>query len=259
MKPIKAYWCICKGAPTNFGDVLTPYLVEKLTGRPAKWSRSARGYVYMVTGSIMPQARPNSIVWGCGIKRWSDTLRFTPRRIAAVRGPLTRAWLLEHGIICPDVYGDPALLLPRIYQPKNLPSVRLGIIPHFVDYPAVASMYAEKKDVRVINVLDPVESVIDAITSCECTVASSLHGLMTAHAYGIPSLWVRFSDSVSGDDVKFRDYFESVNLPVHCIDRSGGPKLDIESLAAEAQAGHRQIDIDLDRLMAVCPLKLQGR
>jgi hypothetical protein len=32
------------------------------------------------------------------------------------------------------------------------------------------------------------------------------------HAYGIPAVWQKFSNKVFGDDIKYQDYMESVEM-----------------------------------------------
>ena len=51
-----------------------------------------------------------------------------PQKVLAVRGPLSRNYLLENGVDCPDVYGDPALLFPKYYKPHIYKKYKLGII-----------------------------------------------------------------------------------------------------------------------------------
>lgn len=59
---------------------------------------------------------------------------------------------------------------------------------------------------------------IDELCSCDCVISSSLHGLIIAEAYGIPTLWVKFSDEINGDDFKFYDYYASIGLSVPPLD-----------------------------------------
>ena len=155
----------------NFGDVLGPYLVEKLTGKlPIKISHpSMRRYKYFIThyltaGSIISNANANSIVWGSGIIRKDQII--PPAKYSAVRGPLTRKRIESSGVKCPKVYGDPAILLPEVYFPKIEPTYEVGIIPHYVDK-EIAEGYLKNfssNSYRIIDLLtEDVEGVIDEI------------------------------------------------------------------------------------------------
>ena len=81
----------------------------------------------------MLYTKPDSIVWGTGCIA-PGRIGQTPKKIYAVRGPLTKKELDKRGISCPEIYGDPALLFPQIYNPKIEKKYKLGIIPHYIDY-----------------------------------------------------------------------------------------------------------------------------
>lgn len=200
--------------PPNFGDWVGPFLYWKLTGREPAFRRpgETRHPVHFTAGSILTLADSNSVVWGSGIL--SSKAAFPrPRRTCAVRGPRTLRRFGELGYPCPDVFGDPAILLPRVHAPRDPAArFRLGVIPHFRDLPEVEAALGSTPDVKIVDVRQAVERVVDDICACERTVSSSLHGLIVSHAYGVPSGWVRFSDRLGGDGVKFADYFESVGL-----------------------------------------------
>ena len=166
---------------------------------------------YLVIGSILSSAQKNSIIWGSGIIKKDDNIR--EAKFLAVRGPKTRNAVLRKGFACPEIYGDPALLMPNYYNPKIKKSYKLGIIPHYVDFQEVNDRFKDNKEVQVINLLTAnVEETTQEILACEKTISSSLHGVIVSHAYSIPSLWVKFSNKLSGDDIKFYDYFESLEL-----------------------------------------------
>jgi pyruvyltransferase len=148
-------------------------------------------------------------VWGCGIIARTDPVS-PAARILAVRGPLSRARALECGAECPELFGDPALLLPRFYRPAETLRHGVGVVAHYSDKPRLERRWPASPDLRLIDIQDPIESVIDQIASCEVVASSSLHGLVASHAYGVPSLWVKFRDLPHGDDSKFHDYYLSL-------------------------------------------------
>lgn len=205
----------------NYGDILSKYLIEKITGKKVKWVHpKKRAWYkihkknYLAVGSIIHHSTKDSIVWGSGI---IDKKQFIANAdFRAVRGPRTRGYLMKLGYSCPEVYGDPALLLPNYYNPKVDKKYKLGVIPHYSDFKIVSENYFNDPDILVIDLMTlDVEMITRQIMSCHKTISSSLHGIIVSHAYKIPSIWVEFSDKIFGDGVKYKDYLESVELATY--------------------------------------------
>ncbi len=220
----------------NYGDLLSKYLIEKISGKPIKWVHPKKLSWYhlnkthfLAIGSILHHATKYSIVWGSGIIDKEHDVEAANFR--AVRGPQTRKFLLERGLSCPEVYGDPALLLPKYYNPMVEKRFSIGIIPHYNDFEIVSNMYINDPDILVIDLMTlDIEEVTSKILQCEHTISSSLHGVIVSHAYNIPSIWVEFSDKIFGDGIKYRDYLESVAIPFY-----KGPLLKKEMTLQELQ------------------------
>lgn len=205
----------------NYGDLLSKYLVEKISGKKVKWIHPKKQpwYTwdkknYVTIGSVIHHASKDSIVWGSGIIDNKQSIEKADFR--AVRGPQTRKFLQGLGYECPEVYGDPALLLPKYYLPEVEKKYKVGIIPHYHDFKAISELYANDPEITVIDLMTlNVEEVTRDILSCEKTISSSLHGVIISHAYKIPSIWVEFSNNIFGDGIKYRDYLESVEIPFY--------------------------------------------
>jgi pyruvyltransferase len=204
----------------NLGDILSPIIAEHLgTKKVIRISKRKCQRVehYFMIGSILQRCTSKSIIWGSGFISEKSICKEIPKNILAVRGPLTRKKLLDQGIECPKVYGDPALLLPEIYPAKKYAAkYKLGIIPHFLDKNDLAlKIFSNNSKIKIIDIqnADPLK-VVDDILNCEKIVSSSLHGIIISDAYHIPSVWIQFSKPIGEDDFKFQDYFASVERSV---------------------------------------------
>ena len=223
MKKIRAYWYSPPQHGTgdfeNFGDRIAEEIIEFLSLTPPQWTNPKKTYwyhgnhpIYLTIGSIIKRSTKHCVIWGSGIKEEKRPPRGI-QSIRCVRGPISRKFLLDHGYEAPPIYGDPGLLLPFIYPPSTNTPSHLGVIPHYVDYKKIKSLLAGDPTIKVIDLCASPSSVIAEITSCRATVSSSLHGIITSHAYQIPCVQVEFSSLISGSGIKFRDYFESVKIP----------------------------------------------
>ena len=213
MQKRNLYWSWYE--PRNFGDWIGPYLYQAMLGHMPfylKRSHHNLGDCFFTVGSILRRIHvpDKAIVWGSGIISAADEIA-RPKSVLAVRGPRSRQRLMELGYSCPEIFGDPAILLSEYYKPKTKPiSGLVGLIPHFFDYEIVKS--TSPQDVFVINVAKPVDEVIDDIAKCELTLSSSLHGLIVSHTYNVPTVWIRSINKLVGDDCKFHDHFEAIGI-----------------------------------------------
>jgi pyruvyltransferase len=243
----------------NFGDLLGPYLYRKITGTEPVFSQPSNvafHSVYMTVGSLLHWCRENCIVWGSGVIYQGQQFP-APQKTLAVRGPITRAHFLSQGYACPEEFGDPGLLVPLFYTPERPNAlVDIGIIPHYSDKLTCRELVGDDSSIKLIDVFDPIEKVVDQIVSCKTIFSSSLHGIILAHAYGVPAIWLRISDGLWGDDTKFHDYFGSVELP-HTQPLTFTGVADVldfdEGVLKRSQPPRGRIDRLQSRLIDCCP------
>lgn len=235
----------------NWGDAINPILAEMISGRKVYLADDPGLFRFLAIGSVLHLADSNTEVWGSGFIRPDSCVLEPPRVIHAVRGPLTRDLLLRAGVPCPEVFGDPALLLPRYWNPSPNSRIRIGLIPHMVDarLPVVRHL-ASQDGVKLIDIQGDLLEFVREVKSCDVVLSSSLHGLICADAYGIPNRWIMLSDGLVGGAFKFNDYYSGIG-------QSPRPPLvpdlgsDVTHLAAEAT--RNEIRVDLDALQDACP------
>ena len=204
----------------NFGDQISKAVVSGLAGCEAIYASPGSKKKFIAVGSVLGAAKAGDTVWGAGLMR-EEHADFVPPGssvdIRAVRGPETRRALMSKGVECPEIYGDPAMLLPLVFQPRRKVKYALGVVPHLSHYEEVQRLFAGQ-DVLMISPRMPWMSVVERLCACEQIVSSSLHGVILAEAYGVPALAMRHKDWLRGSDFKFVDYFRSTGRELDFID-----------------------------------------
>lgn len=198
-----------KGA-VNFGDELGRTIVELMLARKGItiFDEVSTPRRLVTVGSVLDHAENDSVVWGTGRNGSKpDRAHFFERLdVRAVRGPRTRKFLSERGLNVPEIYGDPALLLPALAGGRFKPTGVMDVlfVPNLNDYQGNIDFSKAK-----VPILDPRNSwnrAVEAILRAKFIVASSLHALIIAEAYGIPARYVRLTEHENL--FKYQDYFE---------------------------------------------------
>lgn len=188
----------------NFGDLLGPLIVRQILERNSLSVRAGANGKLLSVGSVLHFAEDGDHVWGTGRNGKIDDQEhdFSDLDVRAVRGPKTREFLLTMGISAPKVFGDPALLLPDLF-PELVEASRekvrkFCILPNFNDYDY------RRRGPEYLNPRGEVWSVLKAIVSSEYVIGSSLHAVIVADAFGIPSRRIASSHE---DRFKYDDYY----------------------------------------------------
>lgn len=234
----------------NFGDYLSQVVVDAAAASHGlRLCQEVHRHQRMVAiGSILHLTKPGDVVWGSGINgRKGQELPGTNNLdVRAVRGPYTREVLQGQGIAVPEIFGDPAILLPTLLKGALRPgkSIEVGFVPNLHDLTLGSPMVGAE----LINPYMSWNRCIEAIMGAKLIVASSLHGLIMAEAFGIPARYVRLSQSENM--FKYRDYYAG----------SGREEFAFATSVAEAieMGGERPPVHHIDRLLGAFPVDLWG-
>ncbi len=202
----------------NVGDYLSLVVVKAMCdkyGVDFCTETNQTRHLYAI-GSIL-LGYQDATIWGSGFgydnskSKFFKADAFLHRHIhkldiRAVRGPETRRILNSMGLKCPEIYGDPAVLLPLFYTPSHmsttLPKKEYIVIPHY----SKDAKYKGNENVLNTFVKD-YKDFIDKLCSAKFVISSSLHGIILAEAYGIPAIMLK--DTPSEDITKYKDWYYS--------------------------------------------------
>ena len=201
---------ICKDMDSkqNFGDYLAvpiyEYMLKYYDLNPDK--KVGRTTHLYTIGSLILLGHQDATIWGSGILL-SEPDGFVWKRnkyrkldIRCVRGPETKRRLEENGYdVSRCVYGDPGVLMPLIYTPRE------GVKK---DYSVILHMAKDRAVENKIDILtDDWKKTIDEIYNSKLVISSSLHGIIIAEAYGVPAILL---DEMEFNDLfKYNDYYYS--------------------------------------------------
>ena len=85
-------------------------------------------------------AKNDSFIFGSGVRTPNNIEgghKYSNLKVCSVRGPLTKEFLTNvKKLNVPEIYGDPALLLPKFYEPNIIDNLKdkIGIVPHKTNY-----------------------------------------------------------------------------------------------------------------------------
>ncbi len=202
------YWYYSKG--NNFGDVLSPVILNYMVkdNYNLKLVKKTDNNKLLAVGSILRKLTKYNIVWGSGAILNNEIIAPKGCVFLAVRGPLTRKLIKNADV--PEIYGDPAILMPEIYTPNKVNyDSKVLVLPHYVDF----DLMSFKNDkIKKLNIKRLWTRIIDYINASDIVITSSLHGIIVSEAYNKKVIWIKSpSEKIIGGDFKFQDYFQSTN------------------------------------------------
>jgi pyruvyltransferase len=203
----------------NWGDSINEFIFSSVLGEKVYSANAIFNFrnreVITGIGSVLSGSLLNFSIWGSGYLSEGHRLVNPPNTLLALRGELSRKKIKDAFAMDTDILGDPGLLFSEYYNPNPLKKFKVGIIPHFKEegdkiVNDIRSYYGP--DINIISPRLDIFEFANQVKMCEKILSSSLHGLVLAEAYGIPTARITISDKVIGGDFKFIDYYSGVGI-----------------------------------------------
>lgn len=253
------------GVMGNVGDNFGVALYRRLTGRKPDAVGIWVGPdvpLFLTIGSVLARARGRSLVWGTGaIQPLAYARQAAPAAsvFMGVRGPRTSEEVLrKHGVYARPI-GDPGILLPAVMDPSDVsvPDIDIGVVSHSVDK---SRFQSEGVDLFQVTNYGTLAEFVKSMTRCRRIVSTGLHGMIFAHALGIPAVVVKVGDRITGQEFKFRDYSNWVGA------YPGIPRLDLTGYQSLGEIDWREVaehawlpdSMDATDLLATFPFDIDA-
>lgn len=204
------YWNLTDNLGDSLSYVVYHWMLARKNLTPE--SKAKKTCHLMGIGSIVAEKQFDSVIWGSGIHtlaklyklfKWRKVVKYD---IRALRGPITQTMMLKSGYDCTDiVYGDPAVLMPKIYMPESSPKkYDVSVINHF-------SIQSEQEGtLHQINIqTKDYRYFIDEIVASKFVISSSLHGIILAESYGVPAIFLNEQGKMYPEIIKYFDWYLS--------------------------------------------------
>lgn len=197
----------------NAGDIFNVDLIRYLYGKEPT-NIGGAGNRLLLVGSIMNVIKEGDVLCGIGHKgndlgQQQELIKGL--KVYGVRGPLTKKFLQENGNPLEDLKFelDPGLLIKEVYglKPKENSTGPVIFIPHYRDNWVYKSW---PKGIKFINIDNHPKTLAKAIMNSRLVYASSLHGIIFAHALGKECVFV--APQTDEPIHKYKDYYLSVGL-----------------------------------------------
>jgi len=253
------------GVTGNVGDNFGVSLYRRLTGRKPDavgiWIEPEVP-LFLTIGSVLARARGRSLVWGTGaIQPLAHARQAAPVTsvFMGVRGPRTSEEILrKHGVYARPI-GDPGILLPAVMDPSDvsIPDIDIGVVAHSVDK---SRFQSEGVDLFQVTNYGTLAEFVESLTRCRRIVSTGLHGMIFAHALGIPAVVVKVGDRITGQEFKFRDYSNWAGV------YPGMPRLDLTGYGCLGEVDWREVaehawlpdSMDATDLLATFPFDIEA-
>ncbi len=196
----------------NAGDIFNYDLLKFLYNEEPQ-NMKKQGDRLLLVGSVMSVLEKGDIVNGIGWKGndLSEKEEIIESAVVnGVRGPLTKSLFEKYGADLSNLKFeyDPGLLIKEVYNlnMKRSSEKNVIFIPHYRDVWAYRGNYPE--GVKMVNIDNTPQKVAKEIMKAKIVYASSLHGIIFAHAMGKECVFV--APQSEEPIFKYRDYYLSI-------------------------------------------------
>lgn len=198
-----------RGTSTNFGDELNTILWPRLL---PDFFDDDPSVAFLGIGSVLDRRHPPDrikLVAGAGYAGYEGKPYLDPTWVIHwVRGHRTAAKL---GLPASLAAGDPAIMVPQVFELTAGPPTRIGFMPHFET--AAAGNWTQATALAGLSLIDPRDPpwrILQAIGGCKLMLSEALHGAIVADALRVP--WIAIRPMARIHHSKWLDWTETMGV-----------------------------------------------